>query len=128
MVEEQADLSVESITAVDHAQEVMEVHERHVRMYILGVRLEKLILQCYRRQSEGALEMEICDIFGRNLGGQRSNERRELRVGIMVLEGAEELGGAAVATREGRLTQAISGIGIGVRGWRPRWLDAGVDV
>jgi hypothetical protein len=82
-------------------------------MHILGVGLEQSILKADGGQSESSLHMKICHIFGGNLRRQRSNEGRELSVGVMVLERAEELGGAVLAEKGG-LIQRIE-----VPRWRP---------
>lgn len=111
MVEQQAHLAIEAIAAVDNVEEGVQVHQWHVGMDKLGVSLKQRILKRDRRQRQGALCLEIANIFGGNLAGQRAQERRQLassRVGGQIGQRmAQLLGGPNIAKEAGRVNAGV---------------------
>lgn len=103
LIEEQAGLAVEAVTAVDDAEELMDVHERHVGVDILDVCLQEGVLEGDGGQSQGSLDVKVADILGGNLGRQGTDKGWQLGAEVRVLEGVEELGGAVVGAKEGGL-------------------------
>lgn len=100
MIQEQTALPIEAITAIHHIQEAVQVHQRHVRMHILDIRLQQRILQRHGRQAERTLGEEVAHILGSDLGRQRTDEGRQLGGSVVFLKRREELGGARGVSEE----------------------------
>lgn len=82
LVQQQTRLSVNAISAVNNAQKVVQVNQRHVRIDIFNVALQQGILKRNIGQRQGALDTEILHIFRCNLGGQRPHKGGQRRSGI----------------------------------------------
>lgn len=63
MVQEQADLSVLTVTSVDHIQEVEQLEEGHIGMDVFDVGLQEGILQRRLGYAQGALALEVGDLI-----------------------------------------------------------------
>ena len=97
MVQEQADLTIQALSTVDDAEELVQIHERHVRVDILHIGLEQGVLQAGIGQGEGPLGVQVGHIFRGHLGGQRSHKRRQVDARIGRIERVDELSGSGVA-------------------------------
>lgn len=123
LVEQQARLAVDAIPAIDNAQEVVQVDQRHVRIDVLDIALQQRILQRNVGQRQGALECEILHILGGDLGRQRPHKRGKLGSGIGEFERVEELRRAAVSIGGSLDSFVSSGLGGGVDQTKGRtWL------
>ena len=101
VVQQQTRLAIEAIGAVNDAEEIMDVHKRHVGVNVFEVGLHHSILQRRAGEAQGTLGPEVADILRTKLAGQRANKAGEVSIGVGLLERVEELRGAGVSQERG---------------------------
>ncbi|EPE02967.1 hypothetical protein F503_08844 [Ophiostoma piceae UAMH 11346] len=89
MVQQQADGAVLAVAVVDGLEQRVQLEQRHVRVHKLDVGVQKGALQRDVGQREGALAVQVHNVLGGHLAGQRADEAGQ--EGSHLLLGVAEL-------------------------------------